>query len=135
VDNDRVETQLPSLVTTPSTVRAFLRTALETWKLDGLGEITELLADELVANVVRHVGQPMTVRAIRTGERVRVEVDDPSPDPPVLEHPDAETVRGRGVLLLDALASRWGTETRPDGKTVWFELDARTASEEVHGPG
>jgi anti-sigma regulatory factor (Ser/Thr protein kinase) len=135
VDNDRVETQLPSLVTTPSTVRAFLRTALETWQLDGLGEITELLADELVANVVRHVGQPMTVRAIRTDDRVRVEVDDPSPEPPVLVHPDAETVRGRGVLLLDALASRWGTETRADGKTVWFELDAGTASEEVHGRG
>jgi anti-sigma regulatory factor (Ser/Thr protein kinase) len=135
VDNDRVETQLPSLVTTPSTVRAFLRNALQTWNLDGLGEITELLADELVANVVRHVGQPMTVRAIRSDHHIRVEVDDPSPEPPMLEHPDAETVRGRGVLLLDALASRWGTDTRPDGKTVWFELDAGTASEEVHGPG
>jgi anti-sigma regulatory factor (Ser/Thr protein kinase) len=135
VDNEQVETQLPSLVTTPSTARAFLRNALQTWKLDGLGEITELLADELVANVVRHVGQPMTVRAIRNEGHIRVEVDDPSPEPPVLVHPDAETVRGRGVLLLDALASRWGTETRPHGKTVWFELDAGTAAEEVHGHG
>jgi serine/threonine-protein kinase RsbW len=135
LDNDRVETQLPSLVTTPSTVRAFLRTTLGSWQLDGLGEITELLADELVANVVRHVGRPMTVRAIRTGDRVRVEVEDPSPEPPVLRHPDADTFRGRGILLLDALATEWGTDLREDGKTVWFEIDTATATAEVHGAG
>ena len=133
MDNDRVETQLPSLVTTPSTVRAFLRTALGSWQLDGLGEITELLADELVANVVRHVGRPMTVRAIRTADRVRVEVEDPSPEPPVLRHPDPETVRGRGILLLEALSTDWGMDLRDDGKTVWFEIDTATATAEVHG--
>jgi anti-sigma regulatory factor (Ser/Thr protein kinase) len=133
VDNERIETQLPSVITAPSAVRAFLRTALGTWRLDGLGGITELLADELVANVVRHVGEPMTVRAIRTPGRIRVEVDDPSPVPPVLEHPDAGTVQGRGILLLDALASEWGADLRPDGKTVWFELDTGTATSEVHG--
>jgi anti-sigma regulatory factor (Ser/Thr protein kinase) len=133
LDDNRVETQLPSLVTTPSAARAFLRTTLGTWQLDGLGEVTELLADELVANVVRHVGRPMTVRAIRMADRVRVEVDDPSPEPPVLRHPDSETVRGRGILLLEALATDWGTDLRADGKTVWFEIDTGTATAEVHG--
>jgi hypothetical protein len=133
VDNDQVETQFPSLVTTPSSVRAFLRDALQTWRLDGLGDVTELLADELVANVVVHVGQPMTVRAIRTPTRIRVEVDDSSPEPPVLQHPGPETPRGRGIMLLDALSTEWGMDLRDTGKTVWFELDAQTASDEVHG--
>jgi anti-sigma regulatory factor (Ser/Thr protein kinase) len=31
--------------------------------------------------------------------------------------------RGRGLLLIDALASRWGVQSQPDGKTVWCELD------------
>ncbi|POX52052.1 ATP-binding protein [Streptomyces sp. Ru72] len=36
--------------------------------------------------------------------------------------PDAET--GRGLLLVTALADRWGTEPYPPGgKTVWAELD------------
>src|SRR6476660_4071120 len=48
-----VETQLPSLATSPGSARAFLRSALETWKLDGFGEVTELLTNELVGNVVR----------------------------------------------------------------------------------
>ncbi|MET8248911.1 ATP-binding protein [Streptomyces sp. NPDC005202] len=36
--------------------------------------------------------------------------------------PDAES--GRGLLLVTALADRWGTEPYPPGgKTVWAELD------------
>jgi len=80
-----------------------------------------------------HVGQPMTVRAIRTPTRIRVEVDDSSPEPPVLQRPGPETTRGRGIMLLDALSTAWGTDLRDTGKTVWFELDAATARDEVHG--
>ena len=46
---------------------------------------------------------------------------------PVLR-PDAEPDResGRGVLLVVALADRWGTEPcEPTGKTVWAEVDCR----------
>ena len=62
---EAVETQLPSSVSSPQLARAFLRSTLETWKLDGFGEVTELLATELVANVVTHVGAPMTLRVQR----------------------------------------------------------------------
>lgn len=133
MDNDRLETNLPSLVTTPSTARAFLRNAIGTWRLDGFGEVTELLTDEVVANVVRHVGQPMTLRAIRLPTGIRVEVEDSSPQPPILQNPDPETARGRGILLLEALATAWGTDLRADGKTVWFEVDAAAAHREIHG--
>ncbi|WP_406839830.1 ATP-binding protein [Streptomyces sp. AHU1] len=35
---------------------------------------------------------------------------------------DAES--GRGLLLVDVLADRWGTDPRPpSGKTVWAEID------------
>jgi hypothetical protein len=41
---------------------------------------------------------------------------------------------GRGVLLIDALASQWGIEQHAEGgKTVWFEIDVTTATDEVHG--
>jgi hypothetical protein len=132
VANDRVETQFPSHDTTPLLARAFLRTALQTWKLDGLGDVTELLADELVSNVVRHVGGPMTLRAIFDDVSVRVEVDDPSLQLPRVRYPEPFESRGRGMMMVAALATDWGTEIRGSGKTVWFEIDARTASEEVH---
>jgi hypothetical protein len=128
-----VETQFPGTPESPQSARAFLRAALETWQLDGFGEVTELLTDELVANVVRHVGSPLTLRATTEGPTLRIEVDDPSTDPPVLRNPDAHEDRGRGILLVDALATQWGTDIHSDGKTVWFEIDVGTATEEVHG--
>jgi len=130
---NEIETQLPSFNSTPSLARAFLRSALATWNLDGFGEITELLTDELVSNVVRHVGEPMTLRVLCHGERLRVEVDDPSKVRPRLLYPDTQSTTGRGLLLVDGLATDWGTEVRSDGKTVWFEIDVATATREVHG--
>jgi anti-sigma regulatory factor (Ser/Thr protein kinase) len=118
--------------TAPTSARAFLRATLETWELDGLGEVTELLTSELVSNVTRHVGSPMIVRALRRPSRIRVEVDDDSPTAPVLRHSAPDDPGGRGILLVDTLADDWGTEVRDDGKTVWFEIDARRAAEEMH---
>ena len=129
---ETVETQLPSSVSSPQLARAFLRATLETWRLDGFGEVTELLATELVANVVTHVGAPMTLRVQRSPSTMRVEIDDPSPKVPVVCHPGASDEHGRGVLLIDQLANSWGVEPRADGKTVWFELDVSTATGEVH---
>jgi anti-sigma regulatory factor (Ser/Thr protein kinase) len=131
---ETVETQLPSSVTSPQMARAFLRETLQTWRLDGFGDVTELLVTELVANVVIHVGAPMTIRVRRGPSTVRVEVDDPSTHLPEVRHPDTAEEHGRGVLLVDQLANAWGSVARPDGKTVWFELDVSTAEAEVHHP-
>jgi anti-sigma regulatory factor (Ser/Thr protein kinase) len=129
---DTVETQLPSTTSSPQLARAFLHSALHTWKLDGFGDVTELLVTELVANVVTHVGTSMTVRVHRWPGRVRVEIEDPSPEIPVVRHPDAADEHGRGMLLVDQLANAWGVDRRADGKTVWFELDVSTATAEAH---
>ena len=126
-DGPRVETQLPNLVTAPASARAFLRSALQTWKLDGFGDVTELLTDELVSNAVRHVGAPMTIRAIWRPAALRIEVDDPSPEPPTLLAPNPFATSGRGIMFVDSLADRWGTRIGDAGKTVWFELDVVTA--------
>ena len=105
-----VETQFPATAEAPQSARAFLRAALQTWQLDGFGEVTELLTDELVANVVRHVGSPMTLRATSEGATLRIEVDDPSTEAPVLRHPDAgdgqRTGHSSRRRALDAVGSR-----------------------------
>lgn len=132
---ESVETQLPSSMNSPQLARAFLRSTLETWKLDGFGDVTELLATELVANVVTHVGRPMTLRVYRSPSTMRVEIDDPSSQVPVVRHPGQADEHGRGVLLVDQLANAWGVELRGDstgGKTVWFEIDVSTATAEAH---
>jgi anti-sigma regulatory factor (Ser/Thr protein kinase) len=118
-----VEARFPGVTTSPAQARSFLRNALHAWSLDVFVAVTELLTDELVANVVEHVHTPMTVRAICHGRAIRIEVDDPSTEPPRLLHPGPYDFGGRGLLLVDTLSDRWGTDLRPEGKTVWFELD------------
>jgi hypothetical protein len=74
----------------------------------------------------------MVLRVLRTPTRMRVELEDPSTEVPVVHHPGAAEENGRGVLLVDQLANEWGVDTRDDGKTVWFELEVETATAEVH---
>jgi anti-sigma regulatory factor (Ser/Thr protein kinase) len=127
--------ELAPTVEAPARARAFLRTTMQTWALDGLGELTELLTSELVTNVVRHVGSSMTVRITRRASMVCVEVDDASTQPPVLAPADSLGERGRGLILVDALASNWGTRPSDSGKTVWFEVEAASATRAIYGAG
>jgi anti-sigma regulatory factor (Ser/Thr protein kinase) len=131
---DFFESQLSATERAPQEARSFLRSTLQTWSLDGCGDITELLVSELVSNTVLHVGNPLTVRIGRSADTIRVEVDDDSPERPLLQMPDPGHEHGRGLFLVDALATDWGTEVHPDdGKTVWFELDTSTGEREAHG--
>jgi hypothetical protein len=132
---DLIETALPASRHAPSDARALLRNALHTWALDGLGDVSELIVSELVSNVVCHVGTPMTLRVTVTRDRsvLRIEVDDSSAAIPEVDHPTPETLGGRGLWLIDELATRWGFRPAPSGKTVWAEIDAETAMAEMHG--
>lgn len=65
----------------------------------------------------------MGVRLREVDSRLRVEVTDGSSRRPVRREIDGEVTSGRGLVLLDALASDWGVEPRGDSKCVWFDLD------------
>ena len=132
-EEEALQTQLPGVVNAPQLARAFLRAALQTWELDGFGEVTELLASELVTNVVVHVASPMTLRVTRRPSSIRVEVEDPSTERPTLLQPDDSRPGGRGIFLIDAFADAWGTDVYDDHKSVWFELDVTTGTEDAHG--
>jgi anti-sigma regulatory factor (Ser/Thr protein kinase) len=97
-----------------------------------------LLIAELAANAVRHgrvPGRDFHLRLTFEARTclIRIEVSDASPDRPPTNppapSPDGES--GRGLLLVDVLAIRWGATPRvPIGKTVWAEV----AVEAPHGP-
>jgi hypothetical protein len=55
---------------------------------------------------------------------VRVEVGDTSEQLPVAGDPPHASTGGRGLQLVEALASEWGTTRDGPGKVVWFELAA-----------
>jgi hypothetical protein len=62
----------------------------------------------------------MSVRVTLGDDALHVAVRDHCPDQPTFRGPVAAgATGGRGLLLIDALAQRWGTTALEDGKVVW----------------
>ena len=87
-------------------------------------EDARVVVTELATNAVRHAGSAFSVSIDGDGARVRIGVRDRSRALPAPQEPSVHRLSGRGLLLVAALASRWGVEPRPDGKVVWAELRA-----------
>ena len=92
------------------------------WSTPSLCSDLALVVTELVANAVRHAGTDITVRLSRLGDGVRVEVTDGSTRPLRPRSATMADEGGRGLLLVDALSSRYGVEAERTGKLVWAEL-------------
>ena len=87
-------------------------------------ETAVLLANELVINALEHAGGQAELHAVVRDDAVRVEVTDSSPMLPEANVSVAELdERGRGLLMVTAMASRWGVHPVAEGKTVWCEID------------
>ncbi|MDX3578115.1 ATP-binding protein [Streptomyces sp. FL07-04A] len=117
--------ELPAARQSAEAARRFVETALSVWHLECLTDAGVLVASELVTNAVTHTDSSRIRIAVRrTGEQsVRIGVTDTAPVPPAPAVPAATlSTNGRGLLLVDALAERWGTTLHDSGKEVWAEL-------------
>ncbi|MGW7757628.1 ATP-binding protein [Streptomyces violaceusniger] len=91
-----------------------------------------LLVAELASNAVRHGRVPgrdfrLRLACVAATRTIRIEVSDAREDrlPAIPSAPTGDDESGRGLLLVDLLATRWGTAPRfPVGKTVWAECGA-----------
>ncbi|WP_405890487.1 ATP-binding protein [Streptomyces sp. NBC_00133] len=81
---------------------------------------------ELAANAVTHgrvPGRDFELRLALTPTTLRIEVSDARGDyEPELNLPKPDAEAGRGLLLVEALATDWGVGDRVIGKTVWAEV-------------
>lgn len=81
-----------------------------------------LLVSEMVTNALVHAGGTALLELSVGVDRVRIAVTDEEPHEPSPGCPDQDSTHGRGVLLVEALASTWGVTPSGSGKTVWAEL-------------
>ena len=85
----------------------------------------QLIVSELVSNAVQHGLGPVRLCVDSVGGRVRLEVQDDSSCIPRQRDPDVLAERGRGLLIVAALADAWGVRPAGSGKSVWCEIDTR----------
>lgn len=117
---------LPLGVQAPSQARAWLSVTLTAWLRHDTLDVAKLLTSELVTNAVRYGGAPLHLTvASADGGCVRVEVQDSMPGAPRLRDAGPDAEGGRGLRLVEALASAWGVVPQGTGKGVWFEVAAR----------
>ncbi|MFS7875872.1 ATP-binding protein [Streptomyces asiaticus] len=105
--------------------RKLVRTALAAWGQEDLIEDAALVITELVSNAVDHARlESIRVVVARPSEKlVRLGVVDRSRNVPYVRMTsNGDNTRGRGLLLVDALTDRWGTDRYRWGKQVWGEM-------------
>ncbi|MFJ5533874.1 SpoIIE family protein phosphatase [Streptomyces sp. NPDC093261] len=105
--------------------RRMIRATVRSWGAGERSDEIELVADELITNVLIHTdGSAIVTLRIITGHdrRLRVEVEDPSSALPRRRDSGPLDTSGRGLLLVDRLTDGWGVESRGGGKVVWAEF-------------
>ncbi|MFG1872386.1 ATP-binding protein [Micromonospora arborensis] len=103
--------------------RELVSTGCQGWGMPTLIDPACIAITEMVNNVVAHAHTPMTVRLAPRDSALHVAVRDHSPRRPTFAGLSPPTrVGGRGLLLIDTVARRWGSSAVPDGKVVWCVL-------------
>ncbi len=120
------EAEFAADATAPKAARDWIVEQLENWELTDLRDAAELLISEIVTNAIRHAGSVPTVTAAVSDGVVEVGVTDrdPAHAPHITWVADPLATSGRGMAIVDTLATEWGTAQLADGKQVWFRLDA-----------
>ncbi len=98
--------------------RALIRDTLAAVPVEQ-AERAAVCGSELVANAIRHAEPPVVLSIVGVGDEVVVAVTDGSRDPPRPRPVAEDEPGGRGTLIIDRLADRWGVEFLPGGKQVW----------------
>lgn len=116
-------------------LRRVVRLHLRWWGLSDVADAAEICVSELVANVIRHVGEgtPATLVVEMRGTHLRIALRDPDPRAlPTLVHARPDDESGRGMALLDAVSDRWGVILGAETKLVWCDLATSLATPDGH---
>ncbi len=113
-----------SVLTSVARLRHFATDAVTVHAPDVDGDTVALLVSEVATNALVHGAGDVRVRVVLQPRGVRVEVLDGSSTLPRRRAANVYDEGGRGIALVEAMASSWGSELTPEGKKVWFEVAA-----------
>jgi anti-sigma regulatory factor (Ser/Thr protein kinase) len=123
-----VVTELKSDPASVKAARDFVAAALKVWDVADLSDVAVLLTSELVTNAVIHARTAIRLCASYAQPELLVEVSDGSATVADVTESGPFSTSGRGLSLVQALATRWGVRVEDVGKTVWFMVATRVMS-------
>ena len=106
----------------PHAARRFVAEVLRERGDIGLICDASLIVSELATNAVVHACSRFEVALHFEPGMVTLSVSDSSDEVPAIGDPSPADPHGRGLLVVDALARRWGWVQTRRGKSVWAEL-------------
>ena len=121
--------ELAAYPTAPACARGHARSVALEWGLADVADTAELLACELVTNALQASCRLATreipvIQLWLACDRTSlvVHVWDASHEMPARQQPDPDDESGRGLMIIDTLAARWGSYETHDGKIVWAQI-------------
>ena len=124
----RMHIHLPPLPTSPAIARSLVAYACDSWRLGDLADRARLIMSEVVSNAVLHARTDLDVTVLLRHNYLIIQVRDRSldePRPPEVDPDSPYAEHGRGLRLVDTLATSWGSSVGEHGKTVWVSLRHR----------
>lgn len=118
----RISVELPNSAKSVPLARSVVIDLLRRNGGESAVDVAGLLTSELVTNAVVHGATTVGLLATLSEHRLRVEASDRSAKAPVVRAAASDDTDGRGLVVVASLATDWGYEMRPTGKSVWFEL-------------
>ena len=128
IDAQLIAFVLPSTPESARMARFHVRAALGFHGLDRYADNAGIITSELVTNVIQHVcgdgTETVGVTLARTWnpEAVTVVVTDSSPEGPAMREASADSERGRGLRIVEALSAHWGWHLEGGGKAIFAIL-------------
>jgi anti-sigma regulatory factor (Ser/Thr protein kinase) len=119
---ERIST-FPPDVASVAAARRYADGVLSAWDVGDASWTCLQLVSELATNAVIHARTEFTLELSRHENRLRVCVRDASSAQPGVRRYADDSSTGRGLRLVDSMASDWGVQPITFGKIIWFELD------------
>lgn len=120
----RAVIDVPASLHGPAAARQVIVALLPMWGLANFAADAQLIVTELVTNAYQHApgSDSFELEILGYPDRIRIVLADGSAVRPVIAELDETRPGGRGMRIVAALATEWGTEDHHGGKRVWVEL-------------